>query len=226
MKRPLLVFSPLPPMRSGIADSCLAQLPYLAQDRQVTVVVSNGNSRRVDRRDPQLRGIAVISESAWAAHAGDFADSAALFHLGNSPDCDHVLRACQQASGVAMLHDYTLHHRRFSTTAGRGDWGGYERLLTQEHGAAAGDMVTAARRFDPGFAQFVDPLQRDLLRRMRGVLVYSLWAKWRLRGAGIAPVHRLHHPFLPLPQAVQSLTRAEARSRLGLPADAFVVASL
>ena len=57
-----------------------------------------------------------------------------LYHLGNSPAHAWVYRAACARPGVAVLHDWSLHHLVLCETVERGDVGGYLREMRRAHG--------------------------------------------------------------------------------------------
>src|SRR5207249_2372025 len=77
-------YSPLPPSRSGIADYSALLLPALRE--RIDVVVARPGGR---------------------APAADVA----LYHVGNDPDVHAwIADALRAHPGVAVLHEYVLHH--------------------------------------------------------------------------------------------------------------------
>src|SRR5207253_10861101 len=72
--------------------------------------------------------------------------------------------------------------------------------------------------------KFLFPLTAHVAQRARGIVVHSRDAAARMREAapGVPLVVIPHHAGLP-PDSVARVDRAEARRRLKLPQDAFVV---
>src|SRR6202040_279474 len=169
--------SPLPPVRSGIADYSLDLLPHL--------------SGLVDLRLIRLPGQPVAPEvaAAWPlADAADLGGSGAstpeagpdrlpLYQMGNNRYHEGVQELAMRHPGVLTLHDVVLHHLLLDVTLGRGDFYGYRERLERDHGWI-GEAVAVAKRWGAyGRAPiFALPAHRTLLRRQRGVLVHSEWA--------------------------------------------------
>jgi glycosyltransferase involved in cell wall biosynthesis len=216
----LVVFTPLPPARSGIAAYSAELLPLLAAGLRLAVVVA------AVRDVVPLPGIEVMAESAYRRHAA-LHDRPHLHQLGNSLDHAHVYRAALRTPGILVLHDPVLHHLVEALTLARGDWAGYEQALAAEYGAAGRRLARMRRAglFDPA-QRFLLPLNGAVLERARGVLVHSRFAAGRIDRIGGPPVRVVPHHLSPLVPAADGLDRATARARLGLPQHVPVLLSL
>jgi glycosyltransferase involved in cell wall biosynthesis len=194
----LAVWSPLPPSPSGIADYAAEQRPLLENGFEVTAVGEDPGSVRPDA-------------------------DLDLYHLGNSPAHAYVYRAALGRPGVALLHDWSLHHVVLSETVERGDAASYLREMRHaygEKGTFVGRQVARALGGDLLPALF--PLNERILESSLGVVGLSSWIaeRARLRLPGRPVLHLPHHLSLsldPLP------SREAARRALGLPEDALVV---
>lgn len=105
--RPRMAYvSPLPPMKSGIADFSAEILPELARLYDIDLVVNdsvnfawaNGASR-------------IVSVEHFRANAEQY--ERVLYHFGNSEFHAHMFDLAQEIPGVVVLHDFFLsgiHH--------------------------------------------------------------------------------------------------------------------
>jgi glycosyltransferase involved in cell wall biosynthesis len=209
----LAVWSPLPPSPSGIADYVAEQLPLLAREADVQVVVEDPAAvdsslrERFDVVRPQARGGADLD----------------LYHLGNSPPHAYVYRQALAEPGVAVLHEWTLHHLVLHETVERGDVFAYLREMRRAHGergSFAGRQIARALGGDLLPALF--PLSGRLLEASLAVVGLTDYVARRARARlpGRPVLHLPHHAALPLDPPP---TREEARAALGLPRDALVV---
>jgi glycosyltransferase involved in cell wall biosynthesis/SAM-dependent methyltransferase len=213
--------SPLPPLASGIADYSYELLPFLAEQAEVTVVSpSPGRLRRL--KVPP--GSALLSPDAWGEHREAF--DATFFHLGNNPFHEYVYEAALAWPGVAVFHDFVLHHLLAHTlTEVRPQRDRYEALLREEHGEAGGRLADLRfRGVATDFEKFLFPLSGHVARRARAVVVHSREALDKLRQvAPDVPGTLIPHYAPAPPPQVAGMTREAARAQLGLPQDAFVV---
>ncbi|MBD0274721.1 MAG: glycosyltransferase [Acetobacteraceae bacterium] len=207
----LVVFSPLPPARSGIADYTAELLPALGRMVPVTAVVASG-------RDLQpVQGAEVVAEVEYRRRSA-LHGLPHLYQMGNSLHHEHVYRMALRRPGVVVLHDPVLHHLVEALTLGRGDWAGYEAVMAENYGPAGRRLARLRRAgvFSPSQRNLL-PLHRHLLDRSRGVLVHSRFAGARLEVAADVPVRVVPFHLSPSASAQDGLDRAAARARLGLP---------
>ena len=212
--------SPLPPVRSGIADYSLDLLPHLAALADVRLI--------------RLPGQPVAPEivAAWPfAEAGQLGESAApgrlpLYQMGNNRHHEGVQELAMRHPGVLTLHDVVLHHLLLDVTLGRGDFYGYRERLRRDHGWV-GEAVAVAKRWGAyGTAPiFALPAHRTLLRRQRGVLVHSEWAAAVVREDDAELRVRAVPMGVPLPPAASREAGLAMRRRFGMPDDAPVLGS-
>jgi hypothetical protein len=162
----LVVFSPLPPSRSGIAAYTAELVPALASHFApaggITVVVA----REEDVVD--LPGARVVSERAYRRSPA-LAQVPHLFQLGNSLDHAHVLRAALRRPGIVVMHEVVLHHLVEALTLGRGSPEAYEAALAHDHGPAGRRLARLRRAglFSP-WQRFLMPLHGPVLEAARG----------------------------------------------------------
>ena len=217
-------FSPLPPTDSGIADYTYELVPYVAARAAVDVFCPRHLFRRPPQAPPSSRA---LPPSRYAARPEHY--DAALFHLGNNPHHEFVYRAAQRLPGIAVFHDAVLHHlvAHMTVESGR-DSMGYEPTLRVEYGDLGGKLATLRRdRLATDFEKFLFPMTAHVARRATGIVVHSQeTAAWmRLAAPGVPLTVIPHHAGAP-PAELAKVGRAEARRRLGLPRDAFVVIHL
>jgi glycosyltransferase involved in cell wall biosynthesis len=194
----LAVWSPLPPSPSGIADYAAEQRPLLEARADLVMV---------DKEPAAGRPEADLD----------------LYHLGNSPAHGYVYRAALERPGVALLHDWSLHHLVLSETVERGDTSAYLREMRRaygEKGTFVGRQIARALGGDLLPALF--PMNDRILEGSLAVIGLTRWVTERaaLRIPGRPVLHLPHHLALPLDPLP---TRAEARQTLGIPEDALVV---
>ena len=207
----LVVFSPLPPARSGIADYTAELLPALGRKVPVTAVVASGRDLH------PVEGAEVVSEVEYRRRSA-LHGLAHLYQLGNSLHHAHVYRAALRRPGVVLLHDPVLHDLVEALTLSRGDWVGYEAVMAENYGPAGRRLARLRRAgvFSPAQRALL-PLHRHVLDRSRGVLVHSRFAASRLEVAADVPVRVVPHHLSPAAAAHDGLDRAAARERLRLP---------
>jgi glycosyltransferase involved in cell wall biosynthesis len=188
--------SPLPPVRSGIADYCADLLPHLAAVADVRLIRLPGL--------PIDPGIAARWPAADAGALGE-GGRLPLYQMGNNRYHEGVRALALARPGVLTLHDLVLHHLLLDVTLGRGEFDGYRESLTRDHGWV-GEAAALAKRWGaygeaPVFALAAN---RTLLRRQRGILVHSEWAAGMVREEDPELRVRVVPMGVPLPPAEEA----------------------
>lgn len=207
--------SPLPPLRSGIADYSAELLPALSSRLRLTLFAPSPWQPSLF---PALPIYPLEALPDQAAHLDGL-----LYHMGNNPYHADIYRLALRFPGIVVLHDYVLHHLVARCTLEAGDAAGYLYHLAYARGRAGAAM--ALRRSNDIFdeqEQFLEPLNGLLLGRSLGAIVHSRWAAEQIRR---------EHPHLPVAVVPHHLSphplpdREETRHRLGLSPDEVVIAS-
>lgn len=217
-RRPRLAFvSPLPPERSGIADYSAELLPHLARHYDIDVVVAQDTIS-----DPWVNGCCAVRSAAWfLANAHQY--DRVLYHFGNSAFHEYMFNLLRRVPGVVVLHDFFLSgiqsHREGLGYAAHA----LTRELMQGHGYAA-----VARRYagtDLTAVVYDYPCSFSVIRQAAGVIVHSPHSQVLAR-QWYGPDADRDWALIPLlRQPAQGNRRAQARARLGIAADVFLVCS-
>ena len=214
-------YSPLPPMRSGIADYSAELLPHLAEHCEIELVVDEGF-----QPDPELvRGFAVHDHRALPALLEQERFDAVLYQLGNNRDYHTgIYRALLAHPGVVVLHELVLHHLVRDLTLFAGEPGSYVGEMRYAYGRTGEAM--ARRCVATGVP--LDPWSYPLFERAadasRGLIVHNRFACDRVLAA--RPLARIavvpHHLSL---DALPEVSAEQARAALGIAPGAFAVAT-
>jgi glycosyltransferase involved in cell wall biosynthesis len=211
--------SPLPPVRSGIADYSVDLLPHLAARADVRLIHLPGQP--VDEAVAARWPLVPATETGAGGRLP-------LYQMGNNRYHEGVRELALRLPGVLTLHDVVLHHLLLDITLGRDEFLPYGRQLAYDHGWV-GEAVAMAKRWHaygetPIFAL---PAHRALLLAQRGILVHSAWAAGVVREECPEVPVRAIPMGVPLPPPADADTAAgrELRRRLGLPLDAPVLGS-
>jgi glycosyltransferase involved in cell wall biosynthesis len=208
-------------MASGIADYSYELLPFVSEGAAVDAFCPRVG-RSVVTAPP---GIAVRSPAEFEGRADDY--DAVFYHLGNNPFHEFVYRAALRRPGVAVLHEFVLHHLidYLCFGAGRLQLDRYRDVVVADYGEAGRRL---ARLKSVGanteFERFLFPLSGHVVRASKATIVHSRSARDRLRDeVPEADIRVIPHHAGRLPMEVDDVTREEARRRLELPAEVFLV---
>jgi glycosyltransferase involved in cell wall biosynthesis len=195
----VLLLSPLPPARTGIAHYASMLLPALRQHIDVTAI--GEPSPITGHREPRTR----------------------IYQLGNNPHHEWIYREAIRTPGVIVLHDLVLHHLIVEMTLAIGDIEGYARALRTSHGAAGEAWARGrAAGLHSEMGNFLLPASVEVAQRSLGVIVHNEWAAGRLRSFGVTtPIFVVPHPFEPQPAARGQREEVRRHHRYGN--DALVI---
>lgn len=212
-KRPSIAhFSPFPPLRNGIADYAAEVATNLARSYESFAFTEDPFA--IVPEGVQLRDL---------AQAYRFINDqiCCLYQIGNNWDHTAILRTALAYPGITVLHDLKLLylHEALDQT----DQEFFHRLCRSNRFLApvrATDFVVRKQKLAMDYLFF--DLTAEIVERSKAVVVHSQFAKAMLKrhlGRSASNVHVIpHFAFAP-----PKISRREARHRLALPSDYFVV---
>ncbi len=204
----MAVVSPWPPERSGIADYSAELLPALSELVDASPFPPSEASRALVSRPDVL-----------------------LFQLGNdplhAPSVELLRDRPRSLPAVVVLHDFCLHHLFAAAYLDRGREEEYASELARAHGERGRELARRALAgprvpvwdLDP----WSYPMSAAVIRDATSLIVHSRLVRGAvLREHPLARVVEVPHHVVPAPRTA----KAEARARLGLPADRPLVVTL
>lgn len=212
--------SPLPPVRSGIADYSADLLPHLAEIRDLRLIrlpdqdIAREMARRYPLASPEQLG------------AGG---RLPFYQMGNNRHHVQVHDLALKHPGVLTLHDVVLHHFLIERTLqlGPDHFAAYRQAIATEHGWI-GEATARVRRWPGGWGDaslFALPAHRRLLASQRGILVHSEWAAAWLREEIPGLAVRAVPMGVPLGKPPDPTSGRAFRRRHDLPEDAPLLGS-
>lgn len=217
--------SPLPPGTSGIADYCAELLPVLARTSPGLELELYGDGP-ASTDWPGGEGFELHPLEHLPRRAGRL--DGVLYHLGN--DARHhgaTWRWLREVPGVVVLHEFMLHHLVQELTLVRNDLEGYVEEHRYCYGADVARRVRARVEAGMPVDRWSHPLFERVVDSSLALLVHNRTTRDRVLAS--RPEARItvvpHHVSLAGLPEPGSLDVAEVRRRLGVPADAFLVAS-
>jgi glycosyltransferase involved in cell wall biosynthesis/SAM-dependent methyltransferase len=220
----LACFTPLPPSKSGIADYNAELLPYLAQGAEITVFV---DQMKELRENQESEDFAVFNAIHFEEIHRQAPFDLCVYHQGNNPYHEYVYERAMMTPGLLVLHEHCLHHLIAWKTLGRDDEDGYWNEMFFAYGRL-GSRVAEMRAGGVGseYQQFLLPLNRRLVQSSLGVVVHNAYAASQLEGLSEGTqVEIVPHHLSPKTSELDALDKIECRRSLGIPDDAWVIAS-
>jgi glycosyltransferase involved in cell wall biosynthesis len=213
--RPRLVYvSPLPPVRSGIADYSARLLRELDSHYDIEVVVD-----QPEVLDPWVRANLPLRSVAWMQ--GLASAERVLYHFGNSPFHAHMFALLERHPGVVMLHDSYLGAVRNWMARQAGAPDAFLRLLHACHGSRA---LLHDQQYGRSSTLDTWPVNHDVVEHALGLIVHSEHAVQLARKHYGDSVAR-KFAAVPFPRGCVQGERRLARRLLGFEPDDFVACS-
>jgi glycosyltransferase involved in cell wall biosynthesis len=221
MRKKLAVAGPFPPTENGIADYIAELWPLQQRDFDLIAVISD------EAPAPVISGVAI--EYVRAADIGSLVKEHSvdfLYHVGNNTDHHFILPLIFKYPGVLVLHDYCLSYLLETASFPLGDRETYRVWAQHDHGAfgtkLADDFLRKGWR--GRFMSYALPLNGPILASSTAVITHSRYVQFKCAaGRPGLPVHYVPHHVSPALEQYRSMTRSEARLKLGLPVDAVII---
>jgi glycosyltransferase involved in cell wall biosynthesis len=214
-------YSPLPPMRSGIADYSAELLPHLAEHCEVELIVDEGF-----RPDPRLAGrFPVHGRKALPGLLAQGRFDTVLYQLGNNRDYHAAIyRILLEHPGVVVLHEFVLHHLVRDLTLFAGDPEAYVREMRYAYGRTGEAMARRCLATGVPLDPWSYPLFERTVDASLGVIVHNRFTRDRVLAS--RPLARTavvpHHLSL---DALPATSAGEARAALVIEPGTFAVAT-
>ena len=215
----LAYISPLPPMKSGIADYSAELLPELARYYDITLIVEQD-----EVADTRIAQFARHPVEWFEDHAADF--DRVVYHFGNSHAHKHMFQLLRRHPGIVVLHDFYL-----SGVLSNLQREGYlpqafSNALYESHGYPA--LIERLRiGRDPAVWKY--PANKGVLDNADGIIVHSPFSV-ELARQWYGPEAAQDWRIVPLLRGKPDThahddVRTSARTRLGLAPDDYVICS-
>ena len=210
-------FSPLPPIKSGIAKYCTELLPGLAVEHHLDLFV-----------DPHPAMFEAPQEhiQRFDAHNFIWKDRAQpyeliVYQLGNAPCHDYMWAYMINYPGVVVLHDGQLHHARGRMLLQQKRADHYRQEFWFNHPDADKDLPELGAAGLMTSLTYLWPMLRVAVETSRMVVVHNTWLAEQIReahrGVSVNVVNMGVPGTAPGPDA-----RRRIRSRHGIPDEAIV----
>ncbi|MFW6074748.1 MAG: glycosyltransferase [Chloroflexota bacterium] len=206
------LITPLPPLPTGIAAYSADLLRAIGGAWPFYVITEPGSSWGELEASYNFVKVNQIDES-----------SPLIVQIGNSEQHPIAFSYAERGGEILVLHDVVLHHARMIDAVRTGCTDAYRRELYRRYGEAglrAGEDLIYGRPVEDIAAY---PMSERYIERARLTIVHNSYAESRVRQL-VPDAAVMRVPMgIPLPKL---LSKREARKRLGIADNVFVVASI
>ena len=134
MRLPAMLFTPIPPMETGLSTYAVRVIQGTSATVEWTVAYPEGG-------DPDSLPAGVSAIRIDSIHADAHLPEVRIFNIGNSLDCLPVVRALYAFKGTSLLHETVLHHLHRYGWERIGMREEYHRELQFSYGPSAGRIL-------------------------------------------------------------------------------------
>jgi glycosyltransferase involved in cell wall biosynthesis len=212
-------FTPLNPIQSGISDYSEELLPVLA--RGATVEIYIDKYRPTNAAITRQFAVRPAAEFPAVQRAAPY--DSIVYQMGNSPAHAYIYEMLARYPGVVVLHEFVLHHLRMWMALNAGRGGAYLAAMADAYGEPGRALARRVLVGQHPAAMFDYPLVEEALGRATAVIVHSAYMAERVRAIRPAVPLAVVPMGVPLPPLIP---KADARARLGLDPDEFIVSSV
>ncbi|MDH7512481.1 MAG: glycosyltransferase family 4 protein [Clostridiales bacterium] len=219
----IALFSPLHPMKSGIADYTEEMLPLLRKHFEIDLYVDS----KFVPTSPSLRsefGVFHFQPGSFSASEYD----AVVYHMGNYyPAHRFVYEALRTNPGIVVLHDCVLQGFYARRAEVERSFEEYRRLLETYYGKKGTEIAdSVSRRVQPPIWETEEaldfPLNEEVLGLATGVIVHSDFVKERVERKTARPVAKIpHHGHI-----LKTFDRGAERKKWGVDPDDILISSI
>jgi len=215
-------FSPLPPVRSGIATYSTELLPRLRSEFDVDCFVNHTPATAAHGTGPLV--VYDAHDFVWKQQRTPY--DLAVYHLGNAPCHDYMWAYLVRYPGLVVLHDARLHQARAGGLLKQKRFADYRDEFWYDHPDAIADFVEYAVEGLGGPIYYFWPMLRVVMQTARAVAVHNERVAAELREQyGTVPVEPIRMGVAAYETARGTSPDAEVRRELNVPERAFLFAA-
>lgn len=191
-RKKIAIFSPIPPLRSGISDYMIQILPELCRVYDVHIYIDSGyhpdNINKIN-----FERIQFFNHQFFEKNLQEYDNL--IFQLGNNEQHYYMVPYIEKYKGIIILHDYNIHGMARSLSLGiNKNKSQYIKYLKEEFGDLS---IMMERDIDRGLyknAVLELEVNKYFLINSRAVIVHNDFAKRALIKKGIKNVHQVKIP--------------------------------
>lgn len=210
----LAYVSPMPPVKSGIADYSALLLPYLSSFYDIEVIVEKDKLKDNEK----LSSFPLRSSEWFLEHANHY--DRIVYHVGNSSYHQYILELLKLIPGVVVLHDFFLSNLLEYMEKAKHIRSIWSNELYFSHGYVG--LIDLFDSKNSSSAVWKYPSNLSVIQSSEGVIVHARHSLELVRSwYSETPEDWQVIPLLR--NAVIDVNRTEVRARLGLSSSDIVV---
>lgn len=216
----IAMFTPLPPMQSGIADYSFDIINELIDYLDIDVYIDEGYKFdcRLDKR------VNVYSHNDFCKRVKEYQEI--IYQVGNSDFHSYMFPYIKKYSGIVVLHDYNLHGiANYLTMSGKNkSFDKYAAILLEDYNKLDVDRyIEKLKQGTTGYRIYDMPVNGFVINYAKKVIVHSFEAKKKLLLKDFGRNARQIWSYSKFEQKKRSVS--ELRDKFGYSNEEFVIAA-
>ena len=170
MRLKIAIFTPLPPIKSGISDYSIDLATTLKEYCDIIFVIDNSAP---NPKNSELNGI--NWERLNEFNTSKYRDYIRFYQMGNNIYHEFIFKELINGKpGITLLHDYSIHHLIDTLFVAKKDYLTYSNLMQEEYGKMGLNLALLREKgmYDQ-LCNFILPLNRKIIKYSSGIIVHS-----------------------------------------------------
>ncbi|MHC1749540.1 MAG: glycosyltransferase [Cellulosilyticaceae bacterium] len=221
-------FTPLTPLKSGVADFAEELLLGLKQytDLEIDLFIGDYVPTNIGiKNNFKIKKFKDFENEEIRNQYDEV-----VYQIGNNEEChEEIYNMALKYPGIVELHDVALHHLIASTTIGRGNIDAYKRIMKYCHGEGALRVVDKFLNHEILPPWETDALtftvNKEIVDAAKGIIVHSDFAKQMIKG--IRPDVSVQLIYLHTPDIYEDYDEQKqiSRKELNIPENEFMIST-
>jgi glycosyltransferase involved in cell wall biosynthesis len=188
-RKHIAIFSPVPPVHSGISNYLVTILPTLLLNADCDLYIDDGYTPELP---PELGDLQVYNHKRFPEKAEQY--DTVIYQMGNSQYHEYMVPYLRKYSGIVVVHDVNLHGLTMVWTLGKSDVAAYYEVLRENiksgaeavlHDILAGNIENPTERL---------VLNKYYVKRAKAVVVHNQYSYDALLNEGISNIKIVRLP--------------------------------
>lgn len=213
----IAMFTPLPPLRSGISDYSYDIILELTKFFDIDIYVDD---TYIQNPFINNKYINIYNHKQYKINHKQYLDT--LFQVGNSEFHSYMFEYIKKYKGTVILHDYNLHGIIYFTTGEKGNYDKYEKMLAEDDEKSAKNYINDIKSEKTGLKIHDIEVNGIVTNYANKIIVHSDYAKRKLLDNDISRIVTK----IPHYAKIEELSdKVSIREKYGFDKDEFIIAS-
>lgn len=216
-RKKIAMFTPLPPLKSGISDYSYDIILALTKYFDIDVYVDDKYNSNPFLNNQYIK---IYNHREYEVNENKYLDT--LFQVGNSEFHIYMFDYIKKYSGTVVLHDYNLHGVIYFATAAKGNHDEFEKILSEDNSEVVKKYIDNIRSGKSGLRIHDVEVNGIVTNYAKKIIVHSDYAKRKLLERNISR----EVTKIALYASIEEIpNKIKLREKYGIDKNEFIIAS-